>query len=159
MAYLNVRRVVTGHDEEGNAIFQSDEVLDTKVLGAEAEVVVPWTTAVFPSDNNDDFDGALREVRRVSPGGSVLQFVSMYPHTESKHHRTLSLDYGIVLEGELELELDNGEKTVVKAGDVVVQRGTIHTWRNASDEMSKVAFILLDANPVKIGEKELDPAN
>lgn len=159
MAYLNVRRVVTGHDAEGNAIITADEVLDTKVLGAEAEVVVPWTTAVFPSDNNDDFDGAQREVRRVSPGGSVLQFVSMFPHTASKHHRTLSLDYAIILEGELELELDNGEKTVVKAGDVVVQRGTIHTWRNASDQMSKVAFILLDANPVKVGTELLEPAN
>ena len=159
MAYLNVRRVVTGHDEAGNAVIKSDNVLDTKVLGEEAEVVVPWTTAEFPSNNNDDFDGALREVRRVSPGGSVLQFVSMYPHTESKHHRTHSLDYAIVLEGELELELDNGEKTTIKAGDVAIQRGTIHTWRNASDVMSKVAFVLLDAEPVEVDNKQLEPAN
>ena len=159
MAYLHVRRVVNGHDAEGNAVIKSDSVLDTKVFGTEAEMVVPWTTAEFPSNNNDDYDGALREVRRVSPGGSVLQFVSMFPHTESKHHRTHSLDYAIVLEGELELELDNGEKTTVKAGDVAIQRGTIHTWRNASDKMSKVAFVLLDAAPVEINGQQLPPAN
>ncbi|MFF0815001.1 cupin domain-containing protein [Rhodococcus sp. NPDC003318] len=159
MSHLNVRRVVTGHDDQGNAIITSDETLPTKVLGDEAEMVLGWTTAVFPSDNNDDFDGALREVRRVSPGGSVLQFVTMYPHTSSKHHRTLSLDYGIVLEGELELELDNGVTTRVKAGDVVVQRGTIHTWRNPTDRITKTAFILLDANPVKVGDRELEPEN
>lgn len=159
MPELNIRRIVTGHDQDGNALIKSDEVLPTKVLGTEAEMVVAWTTATFPSDNNDEFDGALREVRRVSPGGTVLQFVTMYPHTSSAHHRTLSLDYGIVIKGEIELELDNGVKTTCRAGDVVVQRGTIHTWRNNSDEPTLVAFVLIDANPVKAGERELEPAN
>ncbi|QAY59554.1 cupin domain-containing protein [Microbacterium protaetiae] len=159
MTELNLRRVVTGHDAEGNAIFVSDREMETKVLGSEAEMVVAWTTATFPSDNNDDFDGAEREVRRVSPGGTVLQYVTMHPHTESKHHRTHSLDYALVLKGELELELDNGASKTVHAGDVVIQRGTIHTWRNASDEPSLVAFILIDALPVTIGGNELAPEN
>lgn len=159
MTELNVRRVVTGHDDDGNAIVIDDAVLPTKVLGNEAEMVLAWSTATFPSDNNDDFDGALREVRRVSPGGSVFQFVAMKPHTSSAHHRTRSLDYGIVLKGELELELDNGAITALRAGDVVIQRGTIHTWRNVSDEPSLVAFILIDAGAVTVGGLELEPAN
>lgn len=159
MPHLNVRRIVTGHDSDGNAIFESDKLMETKVLGQEAEMVLAWTTAIFPSDNNDDFDGALREVRRVSPGGSVLQFVTMHPHTKSKHHRTHSLDYGIVLEGDITLELDNGQTTVCHPGDVVIQRGTIHTWRNDTDKPTKVAFILLDAKPVVVGGRALDPEN
>jgi quercetin dioxygenase-like cupin family protein len=159
MPHLNVRRVVTGHDEDGNAVFISDQAMETKVLGEEAEMVVAWTTGTFPSDNNDDFDGALREVRRVSPGGSVLQLVTMHPHTASKHHRTRSLDYALVLEGDITLELDNGQTTVCHPGDVVIQRGTIHTWRNDTDQPTKVAFILLDAVPVKIRNRELEPEN
>lgn len=159
MPHLNVRRIVTGHDHDGNAVIREDKVMETRVLGEEAEMVLAWTTAEFPSDNNDEFDGALREVKRVSPGGSVLQFVTMHPHTASKHHRTLSLDYGIVLEGEVTLQLDNGEETVCRPGDVVIQRGTIHTWRNDGDVPSKVAFILLDAKPVQVGEKTLEPEN
>lgn len=159
MPHLNVRRIVTGHDDDGNAVIHEDKTMETKVLGAEAEMVLAWTTAEFPSDNNDDFDGALREVRRVSPGGSVLQFVTMHPHTASKHHRTHSLDYGIVLEGEITLQLDNGEETVLRPGDVVIQRGTIHTWRNDTDAPTKVAFILLDAKPVVVNGEELPPEN
>ncbi|GAA1540065.1 quercetin dioxygenase-like cupin family protein [Microbacterium ginsengiterrae] len=159
MPHLNVRRIVTGHDSEGNAVIREDKTMETKVLGAEAEMVLAWTTAEFPSDNSDEFDGALREVRRVSPGGSVLQFVTMHPHTASKHHRTHSLDYGIVLEGHVTLQLDNGEETVCGPGDVVIQRGTIHTWRNDTDEPTKVAFILLDAKPVEIAGKVLEPEN
>jgi quercetin dioxygenase-like cupin family protein len=159
MPELTVRRVVTGHDAQGNAIITDDKQLETKVLGAEAEMVVAWSTAQFPSDNNDDFDGALREVRRVSPGGSVLQFVTMHPHTASKHHRTRSLDYAIVLRGELELELDDGVKTTLGTGDVAIQRGTIHTWRNKSAMPSLVAFVLLDAEPVVVDGRELEPEN
>jgi len=159
MPHLNVRRVVTGHDHDGNAVIREDKTMETKVLGTEAEMVLAWTTAEFPSDNNDDVDGALREVRRVSPGGSVLQFVTMHPHTASRHHRTHSLDYGIVLEGEITLELDNGEETVLRRGDVVIQRGTIHTWRNDTEAPTKVVFVLLDAQPVVVHGEELAPEN
>lgn len=159
MPHLTVRRIVTGHDREGNAVIREDKTMDTKVLGAEAEMVLAWTTDTFPSDNTDEFDGALRDVRRVSPGGSVLQFVTMHPHTASKHHRTHSLDYGIVLEGEVTLQLDGGKETVCRPGDVVIQRGTIHTWRNDADVPTKVAFILLDAAPIEVEGKILEPAN
>lgn len=159
MPNLNVRRIVTGHDESGRSIVKTDSVLPGKVLGDAAEMVLAWTTDTFPSDNNDDFDGAQREVHRVSPGGTVLQFVDMYPHTSSKHHRTRSLDYGIVLDGEIDLELDNGVKTRCKKGDVVIQRGTIHTWSNPTDEVSRMVFVLLDAEPVAVGDSVLEPEN
>ena len=158
MSHLKVRRVVTGHDGQGNAVIASDATFLGKVLDGAAEMDLAWSTATFPSDNNEDTDGGQRNVGLVSPGGSVLQFVSMHPHSSSPHHRTQSLDYGIVLEGEIELERDNGATTRLHPGDVVIQRGTIHTWRNPTDRMSKMVFVLLDAEPVKVGDSELQPA-
>ncbi|MGH8035279.1 MAG: cupin domain-containing protein, partial [Lysobacterales bacterium] len=58
-------------------------------------------------------------------------------------HRTETVDYGIVLEGELVLIVDEGE-TTVRAGDIVVQRGTNHAWANRSDRPCRIAFILID---------------
>ena len=59
-------------------------------------------------------------------------------------HRTETVDYGIVLAGELQLILDDGSETTLHAGDIVIQRGTDHTWVNASDEVTSVAFFLVD---------------
>jgi len=58
-------------------------------------------------------------------------------------HRTETVDYGIVLEGEITLVMDVGE-TVVRAGDIVVQRGTNHGWANRSDRNCRIAFVLID---------------
>lgn len=158
MSNLEIRRVITGHDENGKAIIQTDDVLKGKEIGDGAGAfALVWSTDIFPSDNTDEFDGSKREIKRVSPGGSVLQIVTMKPGTSSAMHRTRTLDYGIVLEGEVELELDEGVTATVKAGEVVIQRGTIHAWHNRAEKESKVAFILLDAQELKVGEKLLQP--
>nr|GAT47299.1 predicted protein [Mycena chlorophos] len=70
-------------------------------------------------------------------------------------HRTQSLDYGIVMKGSVVLELDNGERTTLNEGDTVVQRGTMHTWRNETSEWCKMYFVMIGANPVEIGDKKL----
>ena len=72
-------------------------------------------------------------------------------------HRTNSVDYGIVLDGELDMELGDGEVVHLQAGDVVVQRGTNHAWINRSDRPCRMAWILIDADPVKVGDQELQP--
>jgi quercetin dioxygenase-like cupin family protein len=72
-------------------------------------------------------------------------------------HRTNSVDYGILLEGELDMEVDGGETVHLRSGDVVVQRGTNHAWINNSDRPAKMAWILIDADPVRIGGRILEP--
>jgi quercetin dioxygenase-like cupin family protein len=72
-------------------------------------------------------------------------------------HRTNSVDYGIVLEGELDMELDGGDRVHLKAGDVVVQRGTNHAWINGGNMPARMAWILIDAEPVRIRERILEP--
>jgi quercetin dioxygenase-like cupin family protein len=71
-------------------------------------------------------------------------------------HRTQSLDYGVVIEGEIECILDSGEKRLLRRGDVCVQRGTMHSWRNTStDAWARMLFVLLPCEKVKVGELEL----
>jgi len=91
----------------------------------------------------------------ANPDGSVLR-IDEFPHNHFDiNHRTESLDYGIVHSGNIICHLDNGEKVHAKAGDVVVQRGTIHAWETVIDEC-RMYFILLGAKPVKLANgKEL----
>ena len=72
------------------------------------------------------------------------------PETVNIMHRTLSVDYGVVLEGEIDLVLDDGERTTMRRGDVVVQRGTVHLWNNRSAANCRVFFVLVPAGAVRV---------
>jgi len=92
----------------------------------------------------------------VIPGGSVLRIVDSPPGALSPMHRTVSLDYGIVLEGEIELILDSGEVRTMKRGDVAIQRGTMHAWRNTSStEWGRMLYVLQESKPLSVAGKEL----
>lgn len=147
-----IRRIVTGHDAAGRAIVTHDKLLDAKPnASGDALFTLIWSTATAPVDNDDTTDGRDRAVGLTLPGGSVLRVVEMLPGKRSAMHRTSSLDYGIVLTGAIELELDDGAVTLAEAGSIIVQRGTIHAWRNPSaDTPSRIAFVLLDATPATV---------
>ncbi len=81
----------------------------------------------------------------------------MPPLAESPMHRTVSMDYGIVLEGEVEVLLDSGEKRHLTKGDVIVQRGTMHQWKNpSSTNWYRMLFILLQSENVEVAGKVLE---
>ena len=147
-----IRRVVTGHDASGKAIVTSDGLLEARPNSSgDAQFTLIWSTVSAPVDNDDATDGRERAVDLTQPGGSVLRVVEMLPGKRSAMHRTNSLDYGIVLSGTIELELDDGAVTLVEAGSIVIQRGTIHAWRNPStDTVACVAFVLLDATAATV---------
>lgn len=142
-----IRRIVTGHDANGRARFRSDEHFDLKrIASGDADFALLWTTATVPADNNDETDGRARDAGLTLNQGSVIRVVDMLPGGSSPMHRTNSIDYGIVLSGRLELELEDGVKTLLGPGDVVVQRGTNHLWRNpSSTEICRIVFILIEA--------------
>ena len=142
-----VRRVVTGHDKAGRAVIRSDDRFDTEdiPLGI-ASFALMWTTAAVPADNNDETDGRDRDAALTIHGGSVIRVVDMLPGGASPMHRTNSIDYGIILSGQVELELDDGVRTLLGPGDIVVQRGTMHLWRNLSDSVPcRIVFVLTEA--------------
>jgi quercetin dioxygenase-like cupin family protein len=142
-----VQRLVTGHDTQGRAVFKSEDVTPTKLIPTgDAAFLLLWTTPTVPADNNDDTDGRMRDVGlTINKGGSVIRIVDMLPGQQSPMHRTNSIDYGIILKGEIELELDDGAKRTVYEGGIVVQRGTNHLWRNVTDKPCRIAFILIEA--------------
>jgi len=149
-----VRRIVTGHDERGRAVFLIDDVVEEESLGAQL-----WSTTQLPADNADGADGSQRQDGIAAPGGTVIRIITIEPGHRSPMHRTQTLDYGVVLEGEIRLELDDGAARTVRAGEVVVQRGTIHAWENVSANSCRIAFILIAAKPLAAGGDMLEPTH
>ena len=112
---------------------------------------VAYTTSTSPPNLTNDADLKAHDATLqgslglVNPRGSVLRCVDIAPGHVSAMHRTRSLDYGIIIEGEVDLILDDGVKERMKRGDVAVQRATIHQWTNPSKtEWARVMFVLQD---------------
>lgn len=181
-----VRRVVTGHDDDGRAVILIDGIAPNTFASPTIPgfgAAVAWMSG-SPADHISDFDP-------VGPGSPIPGFPGVgetiiriaefppdkaYPadaqekifdeidgkdeaadgskHSAGKHfwfHRTESLDYAIVLEGEITLLVDEGE-TTLRAGDIAVQRATSHAWSNRTDRIARIAFILIGTTPVSTEE-------
>jgi len=153
---IQVRRVVTGHDANGRAVVKIDEVSKNIVSGRPgATACVVWTTESFPVNNTGDADEGLRKVGTTLKNGTVFRVVEFAPGVAPRNHRTDSIDYAVVVSGEIDMELDDSV-VHLKAGDALVQRGTIHNWINRGTQPCVIAFILIDAKPVEAGGKVLN---
>jgi quercetin dioxygenase-like cupin family protein len=148
------RRVVTGHDAAGKAIVVRDSQLTPRELRPGAHASVLWTTKGFPVDNDDPDDGAERVVRTSEADGTVFRLVRYEPGVVPRRHRTDSIDYALVLSGSIDMDLDD-ETVHLKAGDILVQRGTIHNWINRGTEPCVIAFVLIGAKPATASGKPL----
>jgi quercetin dioxygenase-like cupin family protein len=153
---LKVRRVVTGHDASGRAVVKIDEIakdVSSRRPGAASTVI--WSTDTFPVINEGDEDRSSRVAGTTLENGTVFRVVRYEPGVAPRAHRTDSVDYAVVMAGEIDMELD-GETVTLKAGDVLVQRGTMHNWVNRSKDVAIVAFVLVAAKPVSAGGKTLN---
>jgi hypothetical protein len=168
-----IRRVVTGHDKSGKAVVTIDggpKRIQTPPGGITDTLL--WVTEATPARFLDDKDAGDRDVGIPPPSkGSIFRVVEFAPEKDSppddggaslqarvgghapaggpkpRHpgmHRTRSIDYAIVMDGEIDMLLDETE-VHLKAGDVLVQQGTNHAWVNRGDKPCVVAFILIDA--------------
>jgi quercetin dioxygenase-like cupin family protein len=169
-----IRRVVTGHDGEGVAVILEDRAApNAQVRPAAGNLVstLLWVTDEAPADISAAGDRADRTMGTAPPPmGSVFRVVEFPPEDGAKidnavvlqgmgiakpdgappprhfmMHRTKSIDYAIVMEGEIWLLLDKDE-VLLKPGDTVVQQGTNHSWANRGDRPCKIAFVLIDAH-------------
>jgi quercetin dioxygenase-like cupin family protein len=152
---LKIRRVVTGHDAAGNAIVTIDEEC-RNVLSRRPkhQSCVVWSTGAFPADNSGAEDRGARSVASTDPGGTIFRIVRYEPGVAPRNHRTDSIDYAVVISGEIDMVLD-GSTVHLKQGDVLVQRGTIHNWVNNGSEPCVIAFVLVAAKPVERAGKVL----
>jgi mannose-6-phosphate isomerase-like protein (cupin superfamily) len=153
---LQIRRVVTGHDTNGRAVVKIDEVSQNIASGRPgATACVVWTTETFPVNNTDDADAGLRKVGTTLKNGTVFRIIEFAPGVAPRNHRTDSIDYLIVMSGEIDMEIEDAV-VHLKAGDVLVQRGTIHNWVNRGTAPCVIAVILIDAKPVEVDGKVLN---
>jgi quercetin dioxygenase-like cupin family protein len=154
---VKVRRVITGHDAKGRAVVKIDEVSKNVVSGRPgASSAVIWTTDTIPADNSGEADAALKKVGTTLPGGTVFRVVEFSPGVSPRVHRTDSIDYAVVISGEIDMELEKGDEVHLKAGDVLVQRGTVHNWINRGKSPCVIAFALIDAKPAAAGGQTLN---
>jgi len=153
-----IRRVVTGHDAAGRAVVLSDDQVPVvEFPDASGGSAVMWTTGAVPADNAADVAGSGRPTGTAFTRGSVLRVIEFGPGFVAPMHRTRSIDYIAVLSGELELELDGGSVTRLCPGDVLVQRGTIHLWRNPSrDTPCRWIVSMIEAEPISIAGQTLE---
>ena len=130
---LNIRRVITEHDSAGNAVVAIDERC-TNVISRRPghQSCVAWT--------GDD--------------GTVFRVVEYQPGVAPRMHRTETVDYAVVLSGEIDMQLDQA-MVHLRAGDVLVQQGTLHDWINRGAVACVIAFVLVPAKPVERGGKVL----
>ena len=152
---LKVRRVITGHKADGKATVLIDEMVqnarDTRP-GATAAVI--WTTEGFPINNDTSEERNDKAKGTYIDGGVVFRVISFAPGVTPRNHRTDSTDFGVVISGEIDMPMDD-EVVHLKAGDVFVQRGTIHNWVNKGTEPCVIAFTLVSAKAVTAGGKVL----
>ncbi|KAK8056911.1 hypothetical protein PG993_002138 [Apiospora rasikravindrae] len=133
-----VSRFITDHNESGEAIFSDalpTELPRTTIYNG-ASFGLGYATTKTPVSLND--------------GADMAAYTPLLPM-----HRTVSLDYGVVLEGEVDLVLDSGEVRRMRRGDLAVQRGTMHAWRNPSEtEWCRMLYFLQECEPVRVGGGE-----
>jgi len=143
---MNVRRVITGHDEAGKSVVVIDDVAQngaSRRRGHDSRVV--WVTDGAIPANAGNADAGATEVGRPPPdGGTIFRIMELQPDQDIEMHKTQTIDYVVVIEGELNLVLDDTE-VALRPGDCLVQRGTNHAWRNTGSGPCRIAAVLVDA--------------
>ena len=170
-----VRRIVTGVNAAGRSYIVSDTRFPAAEVAPGAPVRVGlWMTEAAPSSNTAPDpvpDGVILRTPPAHRGGSVIRITDIAPDAWHRYdpdelgrrgckttpdrsachpgfHATDTVDYAICLEGEVWAVLDEGE-TLMRPGDVLIQRGTYHAWANRSDRICRMLFVLIDAQPLE----------
>ncbi|KAK1600641.1 cupin domain-containing protein [Colletotrichum navitas] len=159
------QRFITDHAADGKAVFNTalPEEIPQQTIANDAKFYLGYTTEHTPvsfAGNKDVETYAARLANPpgiVIPGGSVMRIVDCPPNSLSPMHRTVSLDYGVVLEGEVDLVLDSGETRRMRRGDVSVQRGTMHAWKNVSEtQWARMLYVLQESQPLEVAGQVLE---
>ena len=153
--YAPIRRVVTGHDRNRVArAIMDGPATNAKYPAPGLVSTLLWCTDEMPADISlgekvEDM-GARIIGTAPPPHGTRFAVIDFPPGNAPIMHRTETIDYVMVLSGEIDMDMDDSTVTL-KAGDVMVQRGTNHSWVNRGAERARLAFVLVDAKPLGIG--------
>ncbi|KAK9777739.1 putative Cupin 2 conserved barrel domain-containing protein [Seiridium cardinale] len=157
-------RHITGHDADGKAIFLNTDCGDHHLIMGEQQALsnILYSTHQTPVDISGDAD--IKHAREHTPPlhyqhGTVLRMIDFAPNELTPMHRALSVDYGVVLDGEFELILESGERRIMRQGDVSIQRATGHQWRNLTgggNLPGRMMWVLLGIRDIVINDKKLE---
>jgi quercetin dioxygenase-like cupin family protein len=149
-----VRRVITGHDGHKTAKVIRDDMAQNVTTRPNASSTTIWCTDSVPVRQQVDENGEDMGARRLNSGtpvnGTRLMVMDLFPGCQGAMHRTDTLDYVIALEGEFEMQLDNSSVTL-RAGEILIQQGTVHARTNRTDRRARLAIVLVDAVPLGEG--------
>lgn len=152
-----IRRIITGHDADGSAKVIIDSDAQNVRTGSSPGqfTTLMWCTDSAPCTmplGEDAEDMGARKLGTYPPVNGTRFMIAEYPPGNiPRMHRTETIDYIIVLDGEIDMELDEGRMVTMKRGDVMIQRGTNHAWINRGPDVCRMAFVLIDAEPLGIG--------
>ncbi|KAF9519849.1 hypothetical protein BS47DRAFT_1312092 [Hydnum rufescens UP504] len=154
-----VRRLITSHTPEGKGTIHRDEKVESYLSPIKGCRITPlWTTTESPAINSEQtLDGAGLAPDRmhiVSTNGSHIGAFDVAPGLEVPTHRTSTLDYIILVNGELTSVMEDGTESILTPGDIVIQRGTQHKWENRGTTWARFIAVLVDAKPVELVNKE-----
>jgi quercetin dioxygenase-like cupin family protein len=146
--------VRTTHDANGTSIFASDEtVTPFHPFGPEnTGFSIFDTRPSVPVSNTDPVSVPVNAIPRCAPGGTLFAVSDFPPHYSAPMHRTVTIDYAVVLSGEIVLLLDGGEEKTLRVGDMLVQQGVNHEWCNRGDVPCRVLFVLVSAKKVVLAD-------
>lgn len=147
------RRIVTGHDAEGQSIAWIDGLATNhKFPSDRISSTLMWSTDRTPGEIFGTEDDGARILGSAPPAnGSRFTMMEFAPGNEGHLHRTDTVDYVICIAGEIDMFFDDTRFVTLRAGDVLIQRGTEHAWVNRSDKPCRLAVVLLDAAPKREG--------
>lgn len=147
------RRIVTKHDASGKATIWIDaDATNHKCPNEKISSTLMWSTDRTPTLMLSDEDEGDRILGSAPPpSGSRFTMMEFQPGNEATLHRTDTVDYVICISGEIDMFLDGSQFVTLRAGEVLIQRGTNHAWANRSDKPCRLAVILLDASPKREG--------
>ena len=143
---FKTRRIVTGHDAAGRSVMTSDRVVASTPGRFDERVgrYDPWWTEAAPPPLNGP-DPTLKQGTTVPrANGTIFRILEIPPGNDTAKHKTDTIDYYVILQGELYMTLDIGE-VLCREGDVIVQRSTNHGWDNRSGKPAMFAEILINA--------------
>ena len=147
------RRVVTGHNASGKTVIWLDGTATNRKFPSDRiSSTLMWSTDASPTCILSDDDEGTRILGSAPPAnGSRFTMMEFQPGNAAHLHRTDTVDYVICLTGEIDMFLDDTQFITLRAGDVLIQRGTYHAWANRSDKPCRLAVVLLDALPKREG--------
>jgi mannose-6-phosphate isomerase-like protein (cupin superfamily) len=169
-SWCNMAHFITTHDPNGNAVFsKKTSVEQNKMAIPIGDIRIVSSSHLFAPDLSSEADIDQYQQDRISPffpggrricpdGGTATCIMSMKPGAESAMHRTMTLDTVVVTEGEVEVTLDSGEARTLKTGDSLVQRATMHKWKNVTPNNGWARWVVsiqAAAEPLQVGDKIL----